>query len=852
MNALFAQQHLSLAPFKLIVPMHTRFKTSPLYWPTLMVMAGYFGASAAQAAPPKSASQEEIDSIETIEIIASTPTLGTRIPKNTLASNVQTASGEQIENTGSLNLADFLNNNFASVHINDNQGNPFQLDLNYRGYSASPLLGTPQGISVYVDGVRMNQPFGDIVQWDLIPNSAIQTVSLFSGSNPVFGMNTLGGALSITTKDGRSYQGSEIESAIGSFGRRSLEFEHGQSFDSGLHTYLNFKDFLDQGWRDHSPSGVQQLFAKVGWHGRATDIKLSMSSFSSALTGNGLQQQELLAQNYASVFTQPDQTQNKSTLLNLEFEHALSDVWSLSGNAFYRNILSSTLNADLNTNALGEKLYGYNTAEGNWLLAHQLLSPSSPIAISPSAQGLGFPNLRCLAQAGLNTEPNEKCDALINRTQTQQRSFGFHAQASSSAALWGLPNRFTLGAALDLSQSNFSQETQFAYLSPERAAQAVSAYADGSQNSETAFDQRVQLKGRSINTHLLAMNTLEFSEYNLHLSTAGMWTRTRIENTDLLFPYASNYSTLATQAGLERGTLSGSNSFERFNPSIGLSYTPHVYFNPFVGYSESSRAPTSIELGCADPHYDCRLPNSMAGDPPLRQVVTKTWELGARGKSLDNSWQWSGALFLARNEDDILFVASSTNAGSGYFKNFGQTQRQGFEMSVKGASQKWTYGLNYTSMHATYESAESIISSLNPLANAQGQINILPGNTMPLMPSHLLNARFAYALTPSLKSGLSMSAVDSSFVRGNENNVASAKIPGYATLNWNSSWRVSDDCAIYANITNLMDKRYITSGALGPNAFASNGSFNNSGLGTLFEAPGAPRMLNIRVRFELH
>jgi hypothetical protein len=106
--------------------------------------------------------------IESIEIIASTPTLGMRVNKNTIPSNIQTARGDQIEDTGALNLADFLQNNFTSVHINDNQGNPFQLDLNFRGYSASPLLGTPQGISVYVDGVRMNQPFGDVVSWDLI------------------------------------------------------------------------------------------------------------------------------------------------------------------------------------------------------------------------------------------------------------------------------------------------------------------------------------------------------------------------------------------------------------------------------------------------------------------------------------------------------------------------------------------------------------------------------------------------------------------------------------------------------------------------------------------------------------
>ena len=110
---------------------------------------------------------------------------------------VQTATQLEIARSGALDLADFMNRQFNGVHLNEMQGNPFQPDLNYRGYTASPLLGTPQGVSVYMDGVRQNQPFGDVVSWDLIPRNAISEVTLMPGSNPVFGLNTLGGALSI-------------------------------------------------------------------------------------------------------------------------------------------------------------------------------------------------------------------------------------------------------------------------------------------------------------------------------------------------------------------------------------------------------------------------------------------------------------------------------------------------------------------------------------------------------------------------------------------------------------------------------------------------------------------------------
>ena len=113
-----------------------------------------------------------------------------------------------------------MNRNLTGVYVNNNQENPFQPDINYRGYTASPLLGTPQGLSVYVDGVRQNQPFGDVVAWDLIPKIAIQDMALVPGSDPIFGLNTLGAAVTVRLKDGRSAPGTSLSIDGGSFGRR--------------------------------------------------------------------------------------------------------------------------------------------------------------------------------------------------------------------------------------------------------------------------------------------------------------------------------------------------------------------------------------------------------------------------------------------------------------------------------------------------------------------------------------------------------------------------------------------------------------------------------------------------------
>ena len=166
-------------------------------------------------------------------MIETAPLPGVDLPIGKIPSPVQTATGADIEQSGALDLADFLNRRLTGVYVNEIQGNPFQPDVNYRGYTASPLLGTPQGLSVYMDGVRLNQPFGDVVSWDLIPRIAIATTTLMPGSNPLFGLNTLGGALSIQTKDGSNARGTTVEALYGSDARRSIEFEHGGTSASG-------------------------------------------------------------------------------------------------------------------------------------------------------------------------------------------------------------------------------------------------------------------------------------------------------------------------------------------------------------------------------------------------------------------------------------------------------------------------------------------------------------------------------------------------------------------------------------------------------------------------------------------
>ena len=230
-----------------------------------------------------------------VEIIETTPLPGVDLPLDAIPAPAQTALERDIRDSGALDLADFLNRRLTSVFINEIQGNPFQPDINYRGYTASPLLGTPQGLSVYMDGVRLNQPFGDVVSWDLIPRVAIASTTLMPGSNPMFGLNTLGGALAVQTKDGRANPGTSAQVVGGGYGRRAVEFEHGGSIANGVNWYVGGNLFHDSGWRPASPSDVRQIFTKIGWQDATTELHVTGAYADNALTGNGLQEQRLLA-----------------------------------------------------------------------------------------------------------------------------------------------------------------------------------------------------------------------------------------------------------------------------------------------------------------------------------------------------------------------------------------------------------------------------------------------------------------------------------------------------------------------------------------------------------------------------
>ncbi len=148
-----------------------------------------------------------------MNVVGTAPLPGLGTPLRDVPANVQIFDNGMFARARPLSLTQFLDLNANSVGAASGQGNPFQQSLNFRGFAASPLLGTPQGMSVFQDGVRINEAFGDVVNWDLLPRSAISSVQLIPGSVPAFGLNTLGGALAIYTKSGAQYPEAAVEAS---------------------------------------------------------------------------------------------------------------------------------------------------------------------------------------------------------------------------------------------------------------------------------------------------------------------------------------------------------------------------------------------------------------------------------------------------------------------------------------------------------------------------------------------------------------------------------------------------------------------------------------------------------------
>jgi len=749
----------------------------------------------AQQEQPQEQQQEEPQDqperptvVEEVTVIGVTPLDSAGVDADKFPGSVQTMQAEEIGRFRPRDLGDLLQRGFGGVHVVEAQSNPFQPDVHFRGYSASPLLGSPQGLSVYQDGVRLNELFGDTVHWDLVPQSAVSSIQLVSGSNPLYGLNTLGGTISIRTKSGLTHRSHGMVAEAGSFGQRRLSLESG-GHRNGFGYYGSGSLLSEDGWRDFSPSRVRRLFGKLSWQGQSTAIDASVTGAGNRLQGNGAAPVELLDADRSAVFTHPDITDNALILASVGARHALAEGTVLEARGYFRRNDIDTLNAD--------------TADFEPCTA---AAASGFVCFDDNGEQVGLDAAGSPVPVSVGA-----LDAINNTSETLQRGYGGTLQATVQRDLRGRDNQMILGLSYDAGSTRFRSESELATLTPDRSAQG---------HGIVWWDSLVGVSSRSRNLGAFVTDTLTVVP-RISITLSGRYNDTGIELID------------------ERGDdLNGDHSFRRLNLSIGMTAQLSSRLTAFGGYAESSRAPTPVELTCADPEAPCRLPNAFLADPPLDQVVTRTWEGGLRSRF--PGLQLRAVVFGSVNSDDILFISSGPLRGQGFFNNVGKTQRLGFELGASGqVAGRLRWFFEYMVLRPTFGTALTVLSPDHPLA-VGGETRVRAGDTIPGVPRHNLKVGLSVAVDEALDFALDLAATSERYLRGDEANLL-APLPGFTVVNAMGSYDLRQNVTLYAAVRNLFDVEYATFGVLGDPGEVFEGRFDDP----RFVGPGAPRSFRV-------
>jgi outer membrane receptor protein involved in Fe transport len=712
------------------------------------------------------------------EVVVMAPLITNGTPLQEIAGNVQTISTDELSSVTSA--TDALNRLGRSVSINDTQGSPFQPDVSFRGFTASPILGTPQGVSIFVDGVRVNETFADAVNWDLIPLKAIARLEIIPGSNPVFGLNTLGGAIAATTKRGFDFSQTDLEMYGGSFKRRAADVEsggHGERWDY----YVAGNLFDEDGWGDHNPSRLHQGFGKLGYRDARNDAQLSFTYGDNRMEGNQTLPRSFLNAP-SQAYTWPDAQSNRMSFVDFNLQHKLSTDWMAAANAYYRSVNTDVINSNVNDD----------------------YDPTTDIG------------------------PGNQPTSNVIEASRQHRS-GATIQLTDSEVLGGDRNTLVLGASYDRGVTDFRQLNQ-------EAGAARDTRSSAAQLLTTLLWARTRYSG------IYFTDTLALAD-KTYLNVAGRYNSAQVSIADRI------------------GTaLNGAHSFDRFNPSIGMTYSPTRAFTVYGSYNEGMRVPTPVELTCADPQAPCNLPNAFASDPPLKAVLAKTMEGGVRGALAPNI-DFSAALFRTNLDNDIQFVSSGGGAVSaGFFRNVGHTRRQGVELDMQAKVSALVLSVRYTYLEATFRSPLILNSPNNSSAAGLSclectEIQVKPGDRIPGIPQHNLKLSAEQAFG-ALAIGLDVRAQSRQFARGDENNSDSnGPISGYVVADLDAHYELSSNWRVFARVDNLFDRRYFTFATLGQNVFTAPGNAFDATAATWrseqFRTVSAPRGIWLGVDFRI-
>jgi iron complex outermembrane receptor protein len=704
---------------------------------------------------------------------------------------VQLFTARDLSREGPADLTQALDAQATGVNIVNSQANPDQPTILYHGFEISPIQGTPAGLSVYVNGARFNSPFGDLAIWSLLPDEAISAISLQDG-NPAFGLNALGGAISVRLKDGFTAPGAQAELSGGSFGKVAGNLEYGQQAGN-VAAYVDIGAQHEAGWRDEQSSEIENFYGDIGWRGPQAELHVNATLANSNLNGPGTVPVELLNADPASQFTGPNDIADKYAKLSASLTDRLTDNVSVQGVLYYDNLRENLTNGngpnDLPCGPGPDQAYLCVGGPGG--------------QVSTSRGGAAIPNFL----------PDQDAYgyfsyAQLNLNTSNTNGYGASAQVSDMQTVWGLANHLIAGLSYDGGFTNYDADGYVGGITADTRNYFTPA---GLPSPGYLLDEPgtvpVGIVIRNAYEGAYVTDTLNLTT-RLAVTAGG-----RFNIADIVLHDQDPPDPNAPGAG-----LSGRHYYTHLDPDVGATYSFDGGLTVFGNLSEENAAPTPAELSCASPEDSCSLANFQSGDPDLKQIVTRAAEIGLRGQTAAPGaavFAYDLDYYDSHTSDDIEFLQSPFNpAGQGYFSNVGGVARSGLDADVKLTFPRWHIYAAYSRTEATYSNS-FVEQSNNPQADENGNITVETGDHLPGIPRHIFKLGGDYQVTAAWAVGLSVTAQTSSFLYGDEANLT-APLGGYAVLDLTTHYQVTPALQVFGTIDNATDTKYYNYGTFSP------------------------------------
>lgn len=702
-----------------------------------------------------------------------------------------------IDASGRPDLGRALEREIPGLTLGEANGNPWQATIGWRGFSASALQGAEQGLAVYLDGIRFNQPFGDVVLLDLVPEAVLVNAQV-NDANPVLGRNALAGTLLLQTGDGANLGGMSAQADVDTEGMVGGAVSYGAG-NAQSNVLFAFEARSDKGWRVASPSRLYRGFAKGIYKGEGWGVELSALGASTHLTGNGVSPVELLDAKYDAVFTRPDEAHTRFLRLVAAPYIETGDTGRIELRAHWQHLNRRSANGDLAD-------FGPCDAD--------------PGLLCVGEEDEGFEDRLLSGGQFVAADPDADEAAVFNRGQERTHAFGATLQwLDEQETDIGL-RRIAVGGAWEHARTRFRATTELGELEDDRSVEALGLLLE----SEEGAIQPVDVISKVDDLAVFASVELPLVR-NLSVEAGARWSHNRVRMDDQL------------------GTaLDGDHTFDRFNPSVEFDYDLTEGIQAVAGFSLTSRNPTPAELSCADPDAPCTLANFFIADPPLKQVKARNWHTGISGAGQALSWRLNA--WRTDTDDDIRMIASEVR-GRAYFANLGKTRRQGIEASLGWQYDGWRATAVYGFTDARFRTDFTMSSPSNPAADDEGAVEVERGDQLPSVPRHAVNLRLGREAR-NWSAGVTMRARSGQYLAGDDGN-DNARTPAYAVFDLDGALNLAPGIRLVAQVRNLLNKRYATfgtfsevddielaeaPGAEDPRAYA----------------PGAPRRLTVSIR----